>query len=87
MPRLPQLPPSQLPTRGGVRVRAAPDRVAEEPGDGFTNAEGREVRFSIDATAFTSAFRAAELANIEYIWFNCARRASPLTSRASRAQA
>ena len=51
------------------RVIVGKDRVE---GEGFETADGKWVSFTISPAAFVSAFRSAELAGIDYIWFNCA---------------
>ena len=45
-------------------------RVDMREGDGFTNAQGDWVSFTIDAEAFVSAFRSAEKSGVDFIWFN-----------------
>ena len=51
------------------RVAVGRDHVE---GEGFETADGKWISFTISAAAFVSAFRSAELAGIDYIWFNCA---------------
>lgn len=46
--------------------------VADKAGEGFVNQCNEWSPFSLDAAAFVSAFRAADQAGIDYIWFNCA---------------